>query len=230
MERVRYERSGDIAVVTMDDGKVNAVSPGMIADCNSALDQAETDEAAVVLTGRAEILSAGFDLNVMRAGGSEAIGMLRGGFFLAHRLLTFPQPVVIASPGHAIAMGLFLLLSGDYRIGVTTPGRRFVANEVEIGLTVPLAATEICRYRMNPSAFDKATVLAHTFDAPEAVRAGILDETVEPDALLDSATSVAQRLAGLPGNAFMSTRDRSRRGLGEAVLAGVEEEFPLISE
>ena len=52
---------------------------------------------------------------------------------LSERLLAFPTPVVIACPGHAIAMGLFLLLSGDLRIGAE--GRfKLVANEVAIGM------------------------------------------------------------------------------------------------
>ena len=65
-----------------------------------------------MLTGREGIFSAGFDLAVLRAGTDEAIEMLRAGFELAERLLAFPTPVVVAVPGHAIAMGLFLALVG----------------------------------------------------------------------------------------------------------------------
>src|SRR5687768_9838511 len=122
MPKVTYEHDGKIATIHLDDGKVNALSPSMQAEVNGALDQAEADQAAVViLTGNEKALSAGFDLAIITTPGPEALAMLRGGFELSCRLLTFPAPVVIAASGHAIAMGFFLLLSGDYRIGVDKP-------------------------------------------------------------------------------------------------------------
>src|SRR5262245_27071908 len=114
---VSYRLEQSIATITLDDGKVNALSPAMQSQINRALDQAVGDRATVVLTGRPGVWSAGFDLGVLRSGGPAALDMVRSGFALAERLLAFPQPVVIACSGHAVAMGLFLLLSGDYRIG-----------------------------------------------------------------------------------------------------------------
>src|SRR5829696_8970992 len=109
---VRYDVADGVATLTMDDGKVNALSPAMLVAVNGALDRAADDEAVVVLTGREGMFSAGFHLPTLRAGGPDAIGMIRGGFALAARLLSFPRPVVIASTGHAVAMASFLLLSG----------------------------------------------------------------------------------------------------------------------
>src|SRR5215472_1534143 len=114
---VRYEFSQSVATVTMDDGKVNVLSVEMLDQLNGALDRALDDDAVVVLTGRDGVFSAGFDLAVLRAGGPAAAQMLLAGFELAERLLQFPRPVVVACSGHAVAMGVFLLLSGDYRIG-----------------------------------------------------------------------------------------------------------------
>lgn len=79
----------------------------------------------------------------------DAFKMLCGGFKLSARLLAFPTPVVIASNGHAIAMGAFLLLSGDYRIG-SAGEFKIIINEVEMGFTLPFAAIEICRQRCQP--------------------------------------------------------------------------------
>ena len=66
---VRYAIDGAIATVTMDDGKVNVLSPRMLAEIGAALDRAEADRAVVLLTGRPGVFSAGFDLPVLRAGG-----------------------------------------------------------------------------------------------------------------------------------------------------------------
>src|SRR5262245_27428807 len=118
---VGYALEDAVATITMDDGKVNVMSPSMATALNTALDRAEADRAVVLLTGRTGVFSAGFDLGVLRAGGSEAAAMVRAGFELAERVLSFPLPVVIACPGHAVAMGVFLLLSGDYRVGVAGP-------------------------------------------------------------------------------------------------------------
>src|SRR6266567_6223635 len=111
---VSYRLEGSVATITMDDGKVNCLSMRMLTELNAALDRAMADRAVVVLTGRPGVFSAGLDLPVLRAGGAAAFAMLRAGFELAARILSFPAPVLVACTGHAVAMGAFLLLSGDY--------------------------------------------------------------------------------------------------------------------
>ena len=187
---VTYQLEPSIATITMDDGKVNALSGKMLAQLNGALDRAAADRAVVVLTGRPGVFFAGFDLHVLRAGGAEAVAMLRAGFALAERLLAFPMPVVIACPGHAVAMGVFVVLSGDYRIGVAGP-YRITANEVAIGLTMPRAAVEICRQRLAPAHFNRAVILAEVYSPDDAVHAGFLDRVVAATELPDAARSAA---------------------------------------
>ena len=85
-----YQCSDSIATITLDDGKLNVLSPQMLSDINGALDRAEADDAIVVLAGRPGVLSAGFDLKILRAAGDEARAMLRAGFELAARVLSFP--------------------------------------------------------------------------------------------------------------------------------------------
>lgn len=214
-----------IATLTMDDGKVNVLSLPMQAQLNAGLDRAVADGDVVILTGRPGVLSAGFDLSTLTGGGPDAMAMLRGGFELAERLLSFPTPVVIACPGHAIAMGLFLLLSGDLRIGAEGP-YKLVANEVAIGLTLPMAAVEICRHRLAPPAFDRATILSESF-APdlEAVAAGVLDRVVPADELPGAALAAAGHLATLDRAAHAGTKVRTRGRLLEALRHAIEDEL-----
>jgi enoyl-CoA hydratase len=218
--RVTYELADSIATITMDDGKVNALSLDMLGEINAALDQAVEDRAVVVLIGRDGILSAGFDLKVLRAGGPDAVAMLRAGFELAERLLSFPTPVVIACPGHAMAMGVFLLLSGDYRIGVAGP-YKICANEVAIGLTMPRAAVEILRQRLTPAAFTRATLLAETFTPDNAIEAGLVDRVVEPGELLTAAHATAAQLATLNMRAHSESKLRAREQTLQALRAGI---------
>ena len=224
-DTVTYELKDSIATITMDDGKVNAFSLQTIKELNGAFDRAEADGAVVVLPGRDGVFSAGFDLAVVRAGGPDTATLIRTGFELAERILSFPRPVVIACTGHAIAMGVFLVLSGDYRIGAAGP-YRIVANEVAIGMTMPLAAVEICRQRLAPAHFNRAVILAEPYSPDAAVGAGFLDRAVEASKLQDAARSTAAALAGLAMDAHAATKLRVREGALKAIRAGIEADFP----
>lgn len=213
---VGYQLAESVATLTMDDGKVNALSPQMLAEINTGLDRAGADGAAVVvLAGRAGVFSAGFDLPLLRAGGPIAAAMLRAGFDLAERLLSYPRPVVVACTGHAVAMGAFLVLSADYRIGVRGQ-YKITANEVAIGLTMPRAAIEICRQRLTPAHFSRATILAEPFDVDGAVQAGLLDRSVQPDELWAAVSTVTDALGKLDLDAHKATKHRAR---GSALAA-----------
>lgn len=223
-ELVSYVLRDQIATITMDDGKVNALSPRMLAVIGDNLDRALADDAAVVLAGRPGVFSAGFDLPLLRAGGSQAHAMFRAGFELAARILSFPRPVIIACPGHAIAMGAFLLLSADYRIGAAGP-YRITANEVAIGVTLPRAAVEICRQRLSPAHFSLATVLAEVYEPARAVQAGFLDQVTSGEELATAARETAERVAGLDASAHAATKLRVRADALTALRAAIETDF-----
>jgi enoyl-CoA hydratase len=217
----RYELADSVATITMDDGKVNALSPQMFADLNAALDQAEADRAVVVLRGRDGVFSAGFDLPVLRRGGHGAGAMVRAGFELAERVLSFPTPVVIACTGHAVAMGVFLLLSGDYRLGAAG-SYKITANEVAIGLTMPRSAVEILRQRLAPSYFNRAVTIAEPFSPENAVEAGFLDRVVAPGELHDTARMIATQLCALDMTAHKGSKLRARANTLTALRAAID--------
>ncbi len=207
---VSYESDGTTARITLDDGKVNALSLAMTRELNGALDRAAAERAVVLLAGREGVFSAGFDLAALGEGGHGAMEMVRAGFELAERLLSFPRPVVMACTGHAVAMGVFLLLSGDYRIGAAGP-YRFTANEVAIGLTMPRAAVEILRQRLAPAHFNRAAVLADVYTPDTALDAGFLDRVVDPADLHGTAQDAAAQLAKLDPAAHAATKLRVRQ-------------------
>jgi len=219
---VRYEATDSVATITMDDGKVNALGFDLFAELNEALDRAEADGLGVVLAGRDGKFSAGFDLKVLTSFTPDAATLLRTGFELSHRLLSFPRPVVIACTGHAMAMGVFLLLSGDHRIGVTGAAHKITANEVAIGMTMPRAAIEISRQRLTRAAFDRAVILAEVFTPDQAVAAGFLDEVVPADELLAVAQAKAAALMALDPTAHAATKLRAREATLAAIAAGTE--------
>lgn len=223
-DRVIYTVEESVATITMDDGKVNALSPDMQRDIHEALDHAELEGVkAVVLGGNNRVFSAGFDLQVLTKGGDAAIEMLAGGFELAARLLAFPKPVVMACTGPAIAMGSFMMLSGDHLVGA--PSHRIVANEVAIGLTMPYAAMAILRHRLTPSAVQRAAGLSQEFKGQSALDAGYLDELVEADLVRPRAKEVAQGFTALDARAHKETKLRARAEVLDGIRKGIAAEF-----
>ena len=218
---VTYQFNDSIATITMDDGKVNALSLQMFSELNAAFDRAKADGAVVVFTGREGKFSAGFDLGELGAGGPDAAALLRSGFELAERILSFATPVVIACNGHAIAMGVFLLLSGDYRIGVDGP-YKINANEVALGMTMPRTAVEICRQRLAPAHFNRAIILAEPYSPADAVGAGFLDRVVEASELQNVARNTAAQLATLNMDAHAASKLRARDHALKAIHAAIE--------
>ncbi len=206
---VSYEREGPVAVLGLDDGKANVLTPRMLAALNAALDRAEAERAIVLILGRPGVFSGGFDLKLLRSGRFAALRMLRTGFRLSARLLAFPYPVVVGCTGHAIAMGSFLALSADYRIGAAGDFK-IQANEVVIGLTMPRAAVAICRQRLAPAHFVRAMVHAEAFDPEGAAAAGFLDRVVAPEDVRAEALRYAQSLTELDLTAHARTKLRIR--------------------
>jgi enoyl-CoA hydratase len=218
---ISYQLEDSIATITMDDGKVNALSPSMLSALNAALDRAQADRAVVVLAGRTGVFSGGFDLAVLRAGGPDAAAMVRDGFEVAERLLSFPMPVVIACTGHAVAMGVFVVLSGDYRVGAAGP-YRITANEVAIGLAMPQPAIEICRQRLAPAHFHRAILLAEVYSPEDAVAAGFLDRVVPAGELAAAARTTAARLKTLDMAAHATSKLRARGPALAALRVAIE--------
>ncbi len=207
-----YTLDGGVATIALDDGKVNAMSLQMQAELNQALDRAQADRATVLLAGRKGVFSAGFDLPVLGAGGEPALQMLNGGFALARRLLSFPTPVVVACTGHALAMGVFLVASADYRIGADG-AYKIGANEVAIGMILPRAAIEICKARLAPAHYGRALINAEIYTPGAAVDAGFLDRVVAEDQVLSEARITAARLSKLMMKAHAATKLLAREQL-----------------
>ena len=152
-----YQLKDSVATITMDDGKVNVMSVAMLSALNDALDKALADRAVVVLTGRPGTFSAGFDLKTLTAGGSDAQKMVTMGFELAHRMLSFPTPIIVACNGHAIAMGVFLVLAGrlSHRRRRTFQNRRKRSRHRDHDAAF---RRRDCRQRLAPAHFNRAVI------------------------------------------------------------------------
>ena len=219
-ELITYQLEDGIATLTLSNGKVNAISPDVIAAFNAALDQAEADRAIVIITGQPGILSGGYDLKVMTSGPENAINLVAAGSTLARRMLAHPFPIIVACGGHAVAKGAFILLSADYRIGVEGPFS-IGLNEVLIGMTMHHVGIELARDRLRKSAFQRSVINGEMFDPAGALKAGFLDKLVAPEALLATAQAVAQQMKKINMTAHKNTKLKERKALLETLDAAI---------
>lgn len=220
---ISYQFEDGIATLTLSNGKVNAISPDVIAAFNAALDRAEQDRAIVIITGQPGILSGGYDLKVMTSGPQNAIDLVAAGSTLARRMLAHPQPIIVACPGHAVAKGAFILLSADYRIGVEGPFS-IGLNEVQIGMTMHHVGIELARDRLRKSAFHRSVINGEMFDPHSAVDAGFLDKVVPAEQLMATAQAVAQQMKKINMTAHKNTKLKVRKALLETLDKAIEQD------
>jgi enoyl-CoA hydratase len=218
---VTYVTDGPVAIITMDDGRANALGPDLSAAIAEALDRAEGDDdiGAIVIVGREGRFSGGFDLSVIQRGDAGAVSaMVKAGGDLVHRLYAGPKPVVAACTGHAVAAGALLLLGCDVRIGPDAPVK-IGLNEVAIGLTLPEWALTIASERLSFRHRQRSVVNAVLYDGAGAVDVGFLDRAVAADQVVAEAITEATTLAQLDRTAYAKTVAAFRRQTLEAMAA-----------
>jgi len=214
--------SDDIALITMDDGKANAVSNTMLEALEHALNEAEQKAEAVVLAGRPGLFCAGFDLKIMKGGSDEDRAALgdRGGW-IVHRLYSFPKPTIAAATGHGIALGALFLLGCDVRVGALG-NYHFGLNETAINLPLPIFGLELAEARLARDRMVEAVLQARLYQAEEAVTVGYLDHAVTQDKVIAESTNIARELAAIPSEAYNENKQLMRRQTLSTIAASLK--------
>ena len=210
MDKLSYSFNNGIAVITLDDGKANALGTQTWAELNEALDMAEKDDAIVVITGRDGVMSGGFDLKEMQKGGQEALELTSKGSKFARRVMAHPRPVVMAATGHTIAMGAFLAMACDYSF-IKAGNFKVGLNETLIGMTMHNFGIEMGRYHLNKSHFNRCVINGEIFDPKGAMHAGFFDRVVPEEQWPLAIPMVGQMFSQANPKAFRETKTRSRK-------------------
>jgi enoyl-CoA hydratase len=230
--KVRYELRDGVAWITLDDGKVNVMSAGMLGEIAAALDRAEREgnaEIVVLRSSRPGIFSAGFDLKVFAAGDTAgSLAMVKAGAELALRLMSFPLPTIGVMEGHAFPMGTFLLLSCDLRLGARGPYRMGM-NEVAIGIAPPGFAIELARSRLHPAWLSQTVTLGKMYEPDEAAVAGILDRVVAPELIEATLAEITTLLRSIHRPSHATAKKRLRQPVIEAMRSAIEQELTLVA-
>ena len=205
-ELVRLSHHGGIAVVTIDNPPVNALSSGVPEAILAAVREAAADASvqAIVVRGAGTTFIAGADI---REFGKMASGELPS-INLADIILGIedsPKPVVMALHGTTFGGGLEVAMGGHYR--VIAPSGQVGQPEVKIGLIPGAAGTQrLPRLAGIPKALEMCA-LGEPVGASEALQHGITDRIIEGD-LLEGAVAFAREIASKP---FRKTRERNEK-------------------
>ena len=203
---IDLDRDGDVFVLTMNAGQ-NRWNTAFVRAYAAALDEVEASSgAAALVTASADskFFSNGLDLDWVQDPAAHPQGGPREVFgaeymALAARIITLPMPTVAAVNGHGFGAGFMIALCHDER--VMREDRGFLcANEVEIGLRIPNPELALFRHKMSADAFAQTVLLARRWTGPDALAAGIVQQTCTLEQVREQAIARARQRAPLGAN------------------------------
>ncbi len=204
----QHDESGIATIALSMPEKRNAISAQMINDLLRALDQAEENHARVViLTGSGKAFCAGMDLdemqNLARQTQQKNLEDARRITKLLYKVYSFPNPVIAAVNGPAIAGGCGIATVADFTLAV--PEAKFGYTEVKLGL-MPALVSVFLRRRIADRAVRDLLLTGKIIDAAEAFRIGLITEIVPPETLMARAREIAGVLLAASPTAVALTK------------------------
>jgi enoyl-CoA hydratase/carnithine racemase len=203
---------------------LNAFNEQLYHMIGRALEEASArdDIACVVITGTGRAFSAGQDLGEMSRvdanAGRSSFGAEGPGFpHFLDTLAALPKPVIAAVNGIGVGIGMTMLLHVD--IAFIATNARLRAPFVPLGVVPEAAGSLLMPLVMGNQ---RAAVKLYTGDwisADEAVECGLAFQVVEPDALMETAMSLARRIATMPVASLRATKQLVVDGRIDAVRA-----------
>lgn len=215
---ITYQREQDVAVLTVENPPVNALSPGVPEALQAAIEQANADAAvrAIVVIGGGRTFIAGADVNEFgKPTAAQYVANLRG---CANAIENSVKPVVMAIHGSALGGGLEIAMAGHYR--VITPSAQVGQPEVKLGLIPGMGGTQRLPRLAGLAKAAEMCAFGAPVKAKEALAAGIVDRIMEGD-LRVGAIAFAHEIAGKP---VPRTRDRKVAETDPAILAALSEQ------
>src|ERR1700688_72436 len=203
---VQLTKQNDIAVITINNPPVNALSPGVPEGISEALDQIEKDDTvkAAVLIGGGRTFVAAADIKELRkmtAGKQRGAGLLP----LLLKIEDSTKPIIVAIHGTAFGGGLELAMAGHYRVALASA--QVAQPEVKLGIIPGAAGTQrLPRLAGVAKAVEMCTT-GNPVTAEEALKFGVIDKIIEGD-LLAGAVAFAREVAG---RAAPKTRERNAK-------------------
>ena len=221
-------RADGVAVVTLNNPKVNALSQALLAELREvALELTANPAGAVVITGGERIFAAGADISEF-GGADEGARITRGFHEALDAVAAIPRFVIGAVSGYALGGGCELALACDYRIG----GEKAVFGQPEIllGIIPGGGGTQRLPRAVGPSRAKELMVTGRQVRADEALRIGLADEVVAHESLHERAFSLADEVARGAVVAQSLVKRAVDEGIGRELWEGLLLERELFVE
>ena len=220
MHFVLSSKNNEIATVTLQRGKVNALNEPMVEEIADSFGNLETDAEvnSIVFTGSGKFFSFGFDVpEFFKYPKKDFIRYLEKFTNLYTYLFQFPKPIVAALNGHAIAGGCMLATACDFRIMATGKGK-ISLNEITFGSPVFAGSAEMLRFWVGSRNAQSILYSGAMYSAEEAFGLGLVDQMSSEDTLAEDARKVAQELGEKAGLAFTSIKKLLRKPVAKAMV------------
>jgi len=200
-EIVEYRREGSIAVITVNNPPVNALSSAMRKGLTDALAKARDDAAveAVVIAAAGRTFIAGADITEFNRPPTSPTTS-----DVIEAIETMPKPVVAALHGTPLGAGLEIALGCHFR--VAAPGTKLGLPEIKLGLMPGAGGTQRLPRLVGMDKAMSMILSGATISADDALNSGLVDEIVSGD-LTDSAVAFATRVVA-EKRPLARTRDR----------------------
>lgn len=206
MSLVNLEAIGNVAVLRLQNGVINAINPQMVDELSRAVGTVRREARGVVLSGREKFFCIGFDLPELLNLKQDSMARFFDSFnALCLELFALPLPTACAVSGHAIAGGCILALTCDYRFaaqGKTQLG----LNEIQLGIPVPYLADMLLRDIVGSRNAGEMIYRGRFMPVADARDIGLIDEIVAVDELEARAVDNIAELAGLSQDAFAEAK------------------------
>ncbi len=206
MSNVTIEERGQVALLRLASGVINAISPELVDDFIQALKRIKKEFKGMVLAGGSKFFSMGLDLPRLKHFDRNAMAEFWQKFEdLTFELFTIPLPTICAMEGNAIAGGTIFALCCDFRFAANLP-KKIGLNEIKLGLPVPFLPDMVLRQVVGDGAATKILYYGDFLTMPEAKEVQLVDTLFAPEELEKEAVKEAARLASLSGPAMAAMK------------------------
>jgi 3,2-trans-enoyl-CoA isomerase len=225
---IELVREGEIAILTLARGKVNALNEPLVEQLGKSLGHLASDREirTVIVTGQGKFFSFGFDIPEFLAYSKNSFTRYIAKFCsLYTSMFLFPKPLIAALNGHTVAGGCMLAIACDYRV-MASGKSKISLNEITFGSTLPAGCVEMLRYWIG---FGKAQEVLYSgamYSAEEALGLGLVDKVCPPEELLDAARKVAKDFAQKDGAAFKSIKGLLRGPVAQEMTKREKDAVP----
>jgi len=219
---LKIEKKENFAIVRLDNGKVNAINTALLEDLKTTFSALANDDKVrgLILSGKPHAFSAGLDvMGLATMNEEQMIEFWISYMEVMQMLVTFPKPLVSAITGYAPAGATILVLCTDYRVMGKGAKHVLGMHEFKMQMQIPEMLCDVYAYHLGELKAWKYIQQARLFNSDEALAAGLVDESVEVEVVLERAEKHLKKQIEVYHKVFQMSKKIFRRKLVDIVTS-----------